>query len=309
MEKAARIFVTGHAGFAGSAIVRALQQSGYTNLLLRSHAELDLIDQKAVSEFFTQERPEYIFHVAAKMGGIWAAITEPAEFIYQNLMMQSNVINSAYIHGVKKLLFVGSTSIFPRECPQPIKEEYLLTGPMEPTNLSYAIAKIAGLVMCQAYDKQYGTRFITALATNLYGPNDDYDISRTHVFPAMIRKFHDAVKQDQADVILWGTGLPRREFLHVDDFADACVFLMNRYEDPEIVNIGTGIDISLRDLAEKIRAAAGHTGKVIWDPSRPDGMPRKWLDVSKLHSLGWSHRIQLDEGIESTMLWFSEHFG
>lgn len=308
MDKAAKIFVSGHRGFAGSAVVRTLQQRGYTNLLLRSHAELDLTDQRAVYEFFHDERPEYVFHIAAKMGGIWAAMTESAEFIYENLMMQSNVIHSAYLSGVTKLLFVSSTSIFPRDCPQPIKEEHLLTGPMEPTNLSYAIAKIAGIVMCQAYDKQYGTRFIAALATNLYGPNDDYDISRTHVFAAMIRKFHDAAKEGQKDVELWGSGTPRREFLHVNDFADACLFLMNRYEDPEIVNIGTGKDISLRELAEKIRTAAGHTGDITWDPSRPDGFPRKWHDVSKLHSLGWKHRIDLDEGIQSTLRWFSEHY-
>ena len=307
MDKDAKIFVTGHRGFAGSAVVRALQQRGYTNLLLRSRAELDLTDQRSVREFFEAEKPEYVFNVAAKMGGIWAAMTESAEFIYENLMIQSNVIHSAYLSGVKKLLFVSSTSIFPRDCPQPIKEEHLLTGPMEPTNLSYAIAKIAGIVMCQAYDKQYGTRFISALATNLYGPNDDYDISRTHVFAAMIRKFHDAVEGGQTDVELWGSGTPRREFLHVDDFADACLFLMERYEDPEIVNIGTGTDVSLRDLAEKIRSAAGHTGNVTWDPNRPDGFPRKWHDVSKLHTLGWNHRIDLDEGIESTLRWFSEH--
>ena len=306
MEKTAKVLVTGHRGLAGSAVVRALQRSGYHNLLLRTHAELDLIDQRAVAELFQREKPEYVFHIAAKMGGIWAAMTESAEFIYENLMMQSNVMHSSYIHGVKKLLFVGSTSIFPRACPQPIREEYLLSGPMEPSNESYAIAKIAGIEMCQAYDKQYGTRFITALATNLYGPNDNYDITRTHVFAAMIRKFHDAVKQGQADVSLWGTGTPRREFLHADDFADACLFLMDNYDDPSIVNIGTGEDISIRDLAEKIRTAAGHTGNVTWDPNRPDGMPRKWLDVSKLHALGWTHQIHLDEGIRSTLDWFSE---
>ena len=306
MEKTAKVLVTGHRGLACSAVVRALQRSGYHNLLLRTHAELDLIDQRAVAELFQREKPEYVFHIAAKMGGIWAAMTESAEFIYENLMMQSNVMHSSYIHGVKKLLFVGSTSIFPRACPQPIREEYLLSGPMEPSNESYAIAKIAGIEMCQAYDKQYGTRFITALATNLYGPNDNYDITRTHVFAAMIRKFHDAVKQGQADVSLWGTGTPRREFLHADDFADACLFLMDNYDDPSIVNIGTGEDISIRDLAEKIRTAAGHTGNVTWDPNRPDGMPRKWLDVSKLHALGWTHQIHLDEGIRSTLDWFSE---
>lgn len=306
MDKGAKIFVTGHRGLAGSAVVRALQRSGYHNLLLRTHAELDLIDQRAVAELFEREKPEFVFHIAAKMGGIWAAMTESAEFIYQNLMMQSNVIHSSYIHGVKKLLFVGSTSIFPRACPQPIREEYLLSGPMEPSNESYAIAKIAGIEMCQAYDKQYGTRFITALATNLYGPNDNYDITRTHVFAAMIRKFHDAVRQGQAEVSLWGTGTPRREFLHADDFANACLFLMEHYDDPSIVNIGTGEDISIRDLAEKIRAAAGHTGNVTWDPNRPDGMPRKWLDVSKLHSLGWTHQIHLDEGIQITLDWFNE---
>jgi len=262
MDKAAKIFITGHRGLAGSAVVRALQRSGYHNLLLRTHAELDLIDQRAVSELFEREKPEFVFHIAAKMGGIWAAMTESAEFIYENLMMQSNVIHSSYVHGVKKLLFVGSTSIFPRACPQPIREEYLLSGPMEPSNESYAIAKIAGIETCQAYDKQYGTNFITALATNLYGPNDNYDISRTHVFAAMIRKFHDAVREGQADVSLWGTGTPRREFLHADDFADACLFLMDHYDDPSIVNIGTGEDICIRDLAEKIRTAAGHTGNV-----------------------------------------------
>ena len=306
MDKAAKIFITGHRGLAGSAVVRALQRSGYHNLLLRTHAELDLIDQRAVSELFEREKPEFVFHIAAKMGGIWAAMTESAEFIYENLMMQSNVIHSSYVHGVKKLLFVGSTSIFPRACPQPIREEYLLSGPMEPSNESYAIAKIAGIETCQAYDKQYGTNFITALATNLYGPNDNYDISRTHVFAAMIRKFHDAVREGQADVSLWGTGTPRREFLHADDFADACLFLMDHYDDPSIVNIGTGEDICIRDLAEKIRTAAGHTGNVTWDPDRPDGMPRKWLDVSKLHALGWTHQIHLDEGIRSTLDWFSE---
>ena len=308
MEKSSKIFVTGHRGLAGSAVVRALQKAGYTNLLLRTHEELDLVDQTAVRELFEQERPDYVFHIAAKMGGIWAAMTESAEFIYDNLMMQCNVINSAHAYGVKKLLFVGSTSIFPRDCPQPIKEEYLLSGPMEPTNKSYAIAKIAGIVMCQAYRKQYGSNFITALATNLYGPNDNYDVSRTHVFAAMIRKFHDAVQQGQADVVLWGTGNPRREFLHVDDFADACLFLMENYNDSEIVNVGTGVDTSIRELAEKIRNAAGHTGTVIWDPERPDGMLRKWLDVSKLHSLGWQHRIDLDEGIESTLRWFGENY-
>jgi GDP-L-fucose synthase len=306
MDKSAKIFITGHRGLAGSAVVRALQRSGYNNLLLRTHAELDLIDQRAVSELFEREKPEFVFHIAAKMGGIWAAMTESAEFIYENLMMQSNVIHSSYVHGVKKLLFVGSTSIFPRACPQPIREEYLLSGPMEPSNESYAIAKIAGIEMCQAYDKQYRTNFITALATNLYGPNDNYDISRTHVFAAMIRKFHDAVREGQADVSLWGTGTPRREFLHADDFADACLFLMDHYDDPSIVNIGTGEDICIRDLAEKIRTAAGHTGNVTWDPDRPDGMPRKWLDVSKLHALGWTHQIHLDEGIRRTLDWFSE---
>jgi GDP-L-fucose synthase len=308
VNKDAKIYVTGHRGLAGSAVVRALQREGYSNLLLRTHAELDLVNQQAVSEFFEREKPEYVFHIAAKMGGIWAAMTESAEFIYENVMMQSNVIHSAYLTGVKKLLFVGSTSIFPRDCPQPIREEYLLTGPMEQTNLSYAIAKIAGIVTCQAYDKQYGTNFVTALATNLYGPNDNYDVSRTHVFASMIRKFHDAVKQGQADVELWGTGTPRREFLHADDFADACLFLMDNYDSPDIVNIGTGEDTRISDLADKIRTAAGHTGNLTWDANRPDGMPRKWLDVSKLHSLGWHHRIDLDEGIESTLRWFSENY-
>jgi len=307
VNKTAKIYVSGHSGLAGSAVVRALQRNGYTNLLLRTHAELDLVDQRSVFEFFEREKPEYVFHIAAKMGGIWAAMTESAEFIYENMMMQSNVIHAAHVNGAKKVLFVGSTSIYPRNCPQPIKEEYLLTGPMEPTNLSYAIAKIAGIVMCQAYDKQYETCFITALATNLYGPHDNYDIARTHVFAAMIRKFHDAVNQGQTDVELWGTGTPRREFLHADDFADACLYLMDHYDDPAIVNIGTGEDISIRDLAGKIRMAAGHTGNVTWDLNRPDGMPRKWLDVSKLSALGWSHRIDLDDGIKSTLRWFSEY--
>lgn len=307
MKLDSRILVTGHRGLAGSALTRALRREGYANLLLPTHQELDLIDQRAVSDYFERERPDYVFHAAAKMGGIWAAVTESADFIYQNVMMQSNVIHAAYRSRVTKLLFIGSTSIFPRECPQPIREEYLLTGALEPTNLSYSVAKICGITMCQAYNKQLGTNFISALATNLYGPNDNFDVERTHVFAALIRKFHDARASGAGQVRLWGTGASRREFLHADDFADACLFLMKRYDDSSLVNIGTGIDITIRELAEKIQGVSGYTGAVEWDASKPEGMPRKWLDVSKLHGLGWRHSIDLDEGIRETYRWYEEH--
>ncbi len=304
MDKTAKIFVTGHTGLAGSAIERALRSKGYENLVTRTHKELDLLDQRAVLEFFNKERPEYVLHAAAKSGGMWAAITESAQFIYENITIQSNVIHAAYMHDVKKLLFIGSTSIFPRECPQPIREEYLLNGPLEPTNRSFAVAKIAGIVMCQSYNTQYGTNFISALATNLFGHNDNFDISRTHVFATFIRKFHDAVRDQAKQVTLWGTGNPRREFLHADDFADACVFLMEKYNDSDIVNIGTGEDISIRELAEKIKTVAKFDGTITWDLSKPDGHPQKWLNVAKLHRLGWHHSIDLEDGIRQTYDWY-----
>jgi GDP-L-fucose synthase len=309
MNRTAKIYVTGHSGLAGSALLRALQSRGYENVITRTHQELDLLDQRATLEFFDRERPDFVLHAAAKSGGMWAAITESAQFIYENIMIQSNVIHAAHKHGTKKLLFVGSTSIFPRDCPQPIREEYLLTGALEPTNQSFAVAKIAGIIMCQSYNKQYGTNFISALATNLYGPNDNFDTSRTHVFATLIRKFHDAVRDHDRQVTLWGTGNPRREFLHADDFADACLFLMNNYDGQDIVNIGTGEDISICELAAKMKAVAKFEGAIHWDLSKPDGHPQKWLDVEKLRELGWRHSIGLDEGIRRTYEWYRSHVG
>lgn len=308
MEKNAKIFVAGHNGLVGSAIVRVLKKEGYNNLILKSRRELDLLDSEKVSEFFKTEKPEYVFLAAAKVGGIHANNTYPAEFIYENLQVQNNVIHNSYLNNVKKLLFLGSSCIYPRECPQPIKEDYLLTGPLEKTNEAYAIAKIAGIKMCQSYNKQYGTKFISVMPTNLYGENDNFNLESSHVLPALLIKFHDAKINNVPEVIMWGTGSPMREFLNVNDMADACVYLMNTYEDSEIVNIGTGEDIAIKDLAEMIKEVVDYKGEIKNDLTKPDGTPKKLLDVSKLHSLGWKHKIELRDGIEKTYQWFLENY-
>lgn len=307
MRKDARIYVAGHHGLVGSAIVRRLQSEGYTNLLTRSRSELDLTCRAAVDTFFAQEQPEYVFLAAAKVGGILANDTYPADFIRDNLQIQVNVIDAAHRYGVKKLLFLGSSCIYPKFAPQPIKEEYLLTGALEPTNEAYAIAKIAGIEMCQAYHRQYGDHFISVMPTNLYGPGDNFDPLTSHVLPALIRKFHEAKIQDRPEVEIWGTGTPRREFLHVDDLADACVFLMERYDDPSIVNIGTGEDLSIAELAELVADVVGYRGRVAYDTSKPDGTPRKLLDVSKLKALGWAPKIELRDGIAGVYRWYLEN--
>lgn len=304
MEKESKIYVAGHRGLVGSAIVRKLEKQGYSNLLLRTRDELDLLNQRAVNEFFEKEKPDYVFLAAAKVGGIFANKIKKADFIYENLQIQNNVIGNAWKSNVKKLLFLGSSCIYPKMCPQPIKEEYFMTGPLEETNDAYAVAKIAGIKMCQSFNEQYGTKFISVMPTNLYGPGDNFDLESSHVLPAMIRKFHEAKLSGAKEVILWGTGSPKREFLHVDDLADAVVFLMNNYSESEIVNIGTGEDISIKELAEMIKSTVGFEGKIIWDTEKPDGTPRKWLDIDKLCRLGWKHSISLKNGIYMTYQWF-----
>lgn len=304
MEKNSKIYVAGHRGLVGSAVVRNLQENGYTNIITSTRKELDLLNCQKVAEFFSLEKPEYVFLAAAKVGGIQANNIFPADFIFQNLQVQNNVIHNAYLNGTKKLLFLGSSCIYPRDCPQPIKEEYLLTGPLEKTNEAYAIAKIAGIKMCEYYNKQYGTRFISVMPTNLYGINDNFDLETSHVLPALLRKFHDAKTANAKEVIIWGTGSPMREFLFVDDLAEACVFLMNGYSDSEIVNIGTGEDITIKDLALLIKEVVGFEGKITNDTTKPDGTPRKLLDVSKLHKLGWKHKTALRDGLEVTYKWF-----
>jgi GDP-L-fucose synthase len=304
MNKDASIFVAGHGGLVGSALVRALTRDGYTNLILRTRAELDLTDARAVEHFFETTRPAYVLLAAAKVGGIMANKTYPADFIRENLSIELNVITAAARTGVTKLLFLGSSCIYPREAPQPITEAALLTGPLEPTNRAYALAKIAGIVLCQSYNEQHGTNFISVMPTNLYGLNDNFDLETSHVLPAMIRRFHEAKERGDASVTLWGSGSPKREFLHVDDLADACLFLMNTYDDPALVNIGTGEDCSIKELAETIRTVVGYKGDIVWDTTKPDGTPRKLLDVSKLHALGWKHRISLEDGIRSTYVWY-----
>lgn len=306
MDKNAKIYVAGHRGLVGSAIVRKLQALGYKNLILKTRKELDLLDSVAVAKFFITEKPNFVFLAAAKVGGIVANNTYSAQFIYENLQIQNNIIHNAYINKVDKLLFLGSSCIYPRMAKQPIKEEYLLTGELEPTNEAYAIAKIAGIKMCQNYNKQYGTNYISVMPTNLYGPNDNFDLETSHVLPAMIRKFHEA-KINNKEVVLWGTGKPKREFLHVDDLVDAALYLMGNYNDSKIVNIGTGVDVSIKELAETIKKEVGFGGEIIWDSSKPDGTPRKWLDVSYLHSLGWKHKIDLEDGISLTYKWFLEN--
>ncbi len=304
MEKTSKIYVAGHQGLVGSAIVRELEKEGYIKIIGRTHAELELTNQAAVDAFFATEKPDYVFLAAAKVGGIMANSTYPADFIYGNLAVQTNVINSAYHNGVQKLLFLGSSCIYPKLASQPIKEEYLLSGPLEPTNEPYALAKIAGIIMAQSYTRQYGFKTVSVMPTNLYGQNDNFDLNASHVLPALIRKFDDAKTSGAPSVTLWGTGVALREFLHVDDLARAVVFLMNEYESPEIINIGTGEDISIRDLAEMVKEIVGYTGEIIWDNTKPDGTPRKLLDVSKLHALGWKHTIELREGIQTTYEWY-----
>lgn len=307
MTKHSTIYVAGHRGLVGSAIVRALRARDFSNLVLKTRQELNLLDQRSVNQFFAKEKPEYVFLAAAKVGGIMANKTYPAEFIYENLMVQTNVIDAAYRSGIKKLLFLGSSCIYPRLAAQPMNEKYLLSGPLEPTNRAYATAKIAGIVTCQAYAEEYGANFISVMPTNLYGPHDNFDLVNSHVLPALIRRFHEAKRDKKKKVILWGTGAPLREFLHVDDLADACLFLMKKYDCPEIINVGTGEDISIKALAELVKKIAGFAGEITWDASKPDGMPRKLLDVSKIHSLGWRHTVPLEEGIKKTYQWYDKN--
>jgi GDP-L-fucose synthase len=303
----AKIYVAGHRGLVGSALIRRLERAGYRHLIFRTRAELDLRDQAAARAFFGAERPEYVFLAAAKVGGIHANDTYPADFIYDNLIVEANVIHEAFRTGVKKLLFLGSSCIYPRLAPQPIVESSLLTGELEPTNEPYAIAKIAGIKLCQSYNRQYGANFVSVMPTNLYGPGDNFSLEDSHVLPAMIRKFHEAKMNRAPAVHLWGTGTPRREFLYVDDMADACLFLMERHDGSQIVNIGTGTDVTIRELAEKVRRAVGYGGEIAWDASKPDGTPRKLLDVSLLRGMGWTHSVELEEGIEKTYRSFLEH--
>lgn len=308
MEKHSKIFVAGHKGLVGSAILRLLQAEGYSNLVSKTHKELDLTDQYSVSQFFEREKPEYVFLAAAKVGGIFANNTYPAEFIFSNLEIQNNVIHQSYVHGVKKLCFLGSSCIYPKLAPQPMKEEYLLSGTLEPTNQPYAIAKIAGIEMVRSYNRQYGTKYISVMPTNLYGPNDNFDLQNSHVLPALIRKFVEAKKTNTPNVTLWGSGTPKREFLYVDDMADACIFLMNTYDGDEFVNIGTGEDITILELAGLIKTLVGFSGNLEFDASKPDGTPRKLLDVSKIHSLGWEAKTRLKEGLRKTIDWYMKHY-
>jgi GDP-L-fucose synthase len=305
----ARVYVAGHGGLVGSAVVRRLQTEGFRNLLTATRDQLDLRDQAAVNYWFRANRPEYVFLVAGTVGGILANSTRPAEFIYDNMMIHATVVHAAHLYGVKKLLYLGSSCIYPRECDQPIKEEYLLTGLLESTNEPYALAKIAGIKLCQAYRRQYGHDFISAMPTNLYGPFDNFDLQSSHVLPAMIRKFHDARVEGRPEVTLWGTGSPRREFLHVDDLADACVFIMRRYDEAEHINVGTGEDLTIRELAEMVRDIVHPGARLVFDSSKPDGTPRKLLDVGRLQRLGWQPRIGLRDGVASTYAWFLENYG
>ncbi len=300
MDKSSRIYVAGHRGMVGSAIYRKLKEENYTNIITRTSEELDLRNQAAVEKFFEQERPKYVFLAAAKVGGILANNTYRAEFLYDNLMIQNNVIHCAYKYKVKKLLFLGSSCIYPKLAPQPLKEEYLLSGYLEPTNEPYAIAKITGIKMCEAYRAQYGCNFISVMPANLYGPNDNYDLNNSHVLPALIRKFHEAKIESLPHVIVWGTGNPRRELLYVDDLAEACLFLMQNYNEPQFINVGTGKDISIRELAELVRKIIGYKGEIIFDTTKPDGTYQKLLDLTRIHSLGWRHQTELEEGIKMT---------
>lgn len=297
MDKSAKIYVAGIYGMVGAAIARKLRTQGYTNILGHSSKELDLTHQGAVSDFFNKEKPEYVFLAAAKVGGIYANNTYPADFIYSNLCIQNNIIHAAYVYKTEKLLFLGSSCIYPKLAAQPMQETALLTGPLEPTNEPYAIAKIAGIKMCEAYNKQYRTNFISCMPTNLYGPNDNYDLMNAHVLPALIRKVHEAKVNQKPNFTVWGTGSPKREFLYVDDLADACVFLMEKYQDNETINVGSGQEVTIRELAELAKKAVGFTGDLVFDSSKPDGTPRKLLDVSRLHAMGWKPKISLEQGI------------
>ena len=297
MNKNDKIYVAGHRGMVGSAIRRKLQKEGFENIITRTSAELDLRDQRQVKEFFETELPDYVFLAAAKVGGILANNTYRGEFLYDNLMIQNNVIHHSYRVSVKKLQFLGSSCIYPKMAQQPLREDYLLTGPLEPTNEPYAIAKIAGIKLCDAYRSQYGCNFISLMPTNLYGPNDNYDLKNSHVLPALLRKFHEAKVNGNKEVVVWGTGAPLREFLHVDDLAEACVFLMHEYNEPNLINVGTGEEISIKDLALLIKDIVGYEGELTFDTSKPDGTPRKLMDVGKLHKLGWKHKIELKEGV------------
>lgn len=304
MLKDSKIYVAGHNGMVGAAISRNLMEKGYNNIIGKSHSELDLTDQKAVSDFFAAEKPEYVFLAAAKVGGIYANNTYPADFIRVNLQIQCNVIDSAHKTGVKKLEFLGSSCIYPKLCPQPIKEEYLLTGSLEPTNEAYALAKISGLKMCQFYNRQYGTDYISVMPTNLYGPCDNFDLNNSHVLPALMRKFHEAKVRNDPEVEVWGTGKALREFLHVDDMADACVYLMETYSGDDFVNVGTGKDVSIGELASIIAKVIGYHGKIVYNSSKPDGTPRKLLDVSRLEELGWKYGLELEDGVKNTYEWY-----
>ena len=308
MNLDAKIYVAGHRGLVGSAIVRNLEAKGYKNIICRTHKELDLTNQEAVRRFFEEEKPQYVFLAAAKVGGIHANNTYPADFIYDNLMIQNNVIKAAHDFKVKKLLFLGSTCIYPKMAPQPIKEEYLLTGALEETNEAYAVAKIAGLEMCKFFKRQYGDNFISCMPTNLYGPNDNFDLKNSHVLPALIRKFHEAKVNNSEVVEVWGTGTPLREFLYVDDMADACVFLMENYDGEQHVNIGTGEEVSIRELAETVKEVVGFEGELVFNSDMPDGTPRKLTTVDKLHRLGWEHKVSLNKGIKLAYNWFLENY-
>lgn len=325
MKKNAKIYVAGHRGLVGSALMRQLDAEGYTNIITRTHAELDLTDQQATRLLFEKERPEYVFLAAAKVGGIHANDTYPADFISLNLMIQTNVIRSAYKVGVKRLLFLGSSCIYPRDCPQPIKEEYLLTGPLEPTNRPYALAKIAGIEMCWSFNRQYGTQYLAVMPTNLYGPGDNYHLENSHVIPALIRRFHEAKANNASSVTMWGTGKPHREFLYSNDMADACVFLMNLEDDkfdsllgsdesktgvflPPVVNIGCGLDLPIHELAEMIRDVIGFSGDILFDTTKPDGTPRKLLDITRLTRTGWQRKVDLEEGLKLSYKDFKRHY-
>jgi GDP-L-fucose synthase len=309
MERSAKIYVAGHRGMVGSALVRRLQQAGYTNLLVRTHAELDLLDQAATHAFLAQEKPDFIFMAAATVGGINANNTYRADFIYRNLMVEANLIHGAWLAGVQRLCFLGSSCIYPRDCPQPIKEDYLLTGPLEQTNEPYAVAKIAGIKLCESYNRQHGTQYFSVMPTNLYGPNDNYDLANSHVLPALIRKAHEAKVKGESTLEVWGSGKPLREFLHVDDMADACVFLMERGVTGNFYNIGVGSDVTIRELAETVMSVVGFAGKIVFDTSKPDGTPRKLLDVGRLSDLGWKASTHLREGVDLAYKDFKAHSG